>query len=642
MVRFKHGISKFIKHDPAGMAASFAQTSGMLLSGGMETWKLIAVLLLIMFSLNGDILSADREWLTKNGYPYSTKTKFTSAHPKLSVCEMVVSCCAAVLELHWFLTFKYKSEPQLETLEYLIANARAHYLILYQLKFRLQHMIPPEDEDDSSCAGAEASKGKRNRQTATEGPAAVITESKCQAMKHHFMTHYPEQARNTGGDFSIVDTEPTEHAHIYLVGNNYSRIAKHQEHTSHDMIKRVLKDRMLSYNADMNGGLAQRKTTALSKQEGVDDATDPMVYVVPSNASSQYLEYDGSSCRWSIRRHGSDTHASSVAFVHPRLSEEQMCDFLSSYEQRSKLPTAQLRCIRLVTQCRCEGNGLSPGVPPFYIHAKPANLFKQRRDVEGHWNIDEYSFVLVEYSDSEGLVKQEVAMVLGIINYQEDVVSDDADAGIIEETLFLIAWMQDSNMASPFPYPVKAMVVLRVGEGGATRTGSRLFLDLVSSRHVVEGAFVIKACVTKQDKSLANLGNVSWGSHESARYYYVSLKRQTPSYDYVLDDYVGTFPGRLAVGRCLSPFMSNGHMEWVFDSLSHPLPPNTRKRWSAVRRTRKQVRRNADDDDEADLVDEDGGDDGDDNDDDDVDDDVDVGDRALAPRGGTLAARLRR
>ena len=151
MVRFKQGISKFIKYDPAGKLASFAQTSGMLLSGGLETWKLIAVLLLLMFGLNGEILPSHREWLTQHGFPYSSDTEFTAANPKLSVLEMVVSCCAAVLELHWFISFKYKSEPQLETFEYLIANARAHYLILYQLKFRLQHMLPPEDEHDSSC-----------------------------------------------------------------------------------------------------------------------------------------------------------------------------------------------------------------------------------------------------------------------------------------------------------------------------------------------------------------------------------------------------------------------------------------------------------------------------------------------------------
>jgi hypothetical protein len=63
-------------------------------------------------------------------------------------------------------------------------------------------------------------------------------------MKHHFMVHYPEQARHTGGDFRIVDTELPDHAHMYLVGGNFTRIAKHQEHTSHDMMKRVQKDRL--------------------------------------------------------------------------------------------------------------------------------------------------------------------------------------------------------------------------------------------------------------------------------------------------------------------------------------------------------------------------------------------------------------
>ena len=52
-------------------------------------------------------------------------------------------------------------------------------------------------------------------------------------MKHHFMVHYPEQARNTGGDFRIVDTELPDHAHMYLVGGNFTRIAKHQEHSLH-------------------------------------------------------------------------------------------------------------------------------------------------------------------------------------------------------------------------------------------------------------------------------------------------------------------------------------------------------------------------------------------------------------------------
>ena len=639
MVAFKHGISKFIKYDQGGMERSFAKTSGILLSGGLETWKLICVLLLLMFSLNGKILPPGRQWLTENGYPYSSDSKFSVANPKLSVLEMVVNCCSAVLELSWFISLKHKSEPQLQTLEYLIANARAHYLILYQLKFRLQHMV--EAEDDSSRAGGAVS-GKRYRNSESESVMVRMVEPKCQAMKHHFMVHYVEQARNIGGEFRIVDTEPTEHLHIYLVGGNFTRIGKHQEHTTHDMLRRVQKDQMMAFNALINEGSHDPHEAVFEPvlEIGGDVYMD---FVVVQNASSQYLQYDKVWKRWSIRRDGTDKYASAPPFVHPRISEEQLCDFLSLEEQLGKLPTENVRFVRLVTQCRVEYNQVSDDLESFYINAKPPNMFKERKNLIGNFNKDEFSFVEVEYTNDAGRVERQVALVVGIINYQVDAVDENEQDVIIEETMFLIAWMQDANILTPagegpcpFPYPVKSMIVTPCGLGGATRTGNRFLLDFVHSRSVVSNVFIIKALTNKGDTSLANPANISWELHEKARYFQVTRKRQTPSDDYVCSNYEGKYP-ECAAGyssRRTSAFMTTARLEWVYENLSRQLPPNTRKRWESVK---KNPEVDDDNDDDAHHHDGGGGDGGGDDDDDDDDDD-----RARAPRGLTFVSRSRR
>ena len=523
-VTWLHGISNFIKS--MSMEDLFS-SNNILNSAGLETWKLPSMLLQLMFCLGYDTLPIDILWLTKIGFPHSDGTDvFTK---KLSLHELVHTALASVLEYMFTLNSKLKSAGNIEDLEWLGNVCRAHYARLFHVRNRLHYVI------DESQRGVivSTSKGK-------EAAKALYVDEVMKNSKPHLTSHQKMYAWLFGGDTRYVDTELGESLHKFVVVKPWTKCNHSQKWTSHDCMKWLSTERLIRYNAS-KFGVAPQRQLPIARIPLADGAA--MSFVVSRTTSSQHLAWQRDAATGLptlIRLRDNHKHSHEDAFVHSRIGEDNFFSFLNQESNHGKIPT-KVNWVRFVTQIKCLGDNKPNGVDEFQLYACPNRLANYRTDLPAEMRVQQFNHVVVEYEhieegadgeafDDEPDIREEVAMIVGIINYE---LKGSGKQG----TRFVIAWMRDADRHrdsfSPLPYPVKQMIVAKEGKGGAIRGGNRYHLDIIRPGQIKEGIFLAKHLVGIADPSMAfaNGSTSSWEMIAAERYFCITHARMIAAYD---------------------------------------------------------------------------------------------------------------
>jgi hypothetical protein len=568
-VSWIHGLSPFIK-DMGSLDNLFSQSS-ILLTAGTETYKLPSMVLHLTFVLASGILPTDPDWLTEHDFPHSEGNPFTK---RVSVHEIVVTALASVLEYWFCLDTKLKSESNLNDLEYLNSLARAHYARLFHLRNRL--LLRKSNEDDTPAA-SENQEGKPSEED-------IVAEKVFKIAKFHLSSHQPFFMRRYGGYTRQVDCEFGEAAHKDVVTGPWACINRQQQHTAGDCMNWLRIKRVMAYNA-MKYGVAEPRKVTLEPAPIADG--DAMAFYVARGTSTQHISYT------EHRRSGrpllgrdpdpSHRHSDGPAFVHSRVGEKNLFKFLNLKSSGGAIPGPEdVTYIRLVTQLTCLGDHQPHGVGPFRLSACPQEMATLRSRIPQDQKVEQFNFVLVEYveegssdddDDDRTLVyNTEVAMVIAIINYEHkhSPLSNKTDTRII------IAWMRDgdrtrASMHSPYPYPVKQLIVIPVGEGGAERGGNQFMLDIIEPGQIRAPVFMIKELVARDDVSIAfpNGRITSYEEFAAARFFYISHARMTASYDLTTAMLRRTYP---------KTFFTVDYITRLQRSLEMPLPKKVKRR----------------------------------------------------------------
>ena len=156
-----------------------------LMGGGMESWKLPCVLFTLMMCIgsNGEILPDYSNGLSEIGIQDSRLQ---------DVSDVVLSACASAFEMYQMFISKTLLYGDVDTLDYLLSNARYHHLRLAML-FKI--LSKYKDGDDWT-------------------DAELYWELALGGNKFHLLQHMVAAKRDLGADTRISDTELCEQMHI--------------------------------------------------------------------------------------------------------------------------------------------------------------------------------------------------------------------------------------------------------------------------------------------------------------------------------------------------------------------------------------------------------------------------------------------
>ena len=428
-----------------------------------------------------------------------------------------MTALSSVLEYLYCSNSKLKTESNINDLEYLGTNARAHYARLFHVRNRLQYVV------DEAAKKVALVRSKKFTET-----LAVFNDLLQKNAKHHLTTHQKMYAFLFGGDTRHTDTELGEALHKLVALLPYLRCNRSQKFTSHDCMKWLMIQKLIEYNA-MKYGIAPERTITLVPT-AVDEGC-AMNFVVARTTSSQFLVWQPhpkSGRPLLYRLADGRKYGDGLSFAHSRIGDANFFDFLNLKSNRLKIPH-EVDWIRFVTQTKCLGDHQPHGVGEFQVRACPRRLAYLRASLPAEHKVEQYNYVLVAYEDDDGNEPMEVGMVVAIINYQ-------LTATGLQDTRFVIAWTRDADnrrdVGSPCPYPVKQLIVTDEGEGGAVRGGNRFHLNIIEPHQIREPVFLVKQVVRRGDQSLAfaNGHTHSWEMFKAERYYYISHARMTAAY----------------------------------------------------------------------------------------------------------------
>lgn len=197
---FKDGLSIFLKKE-SQQASSSGHSSGII-SGGLEAWKLISMLIQMMFSIgvNGDVVPNTNKDLRELGVNSPLLTNMS---------DVIHSACASCFELHMALNSKRMHYTDFEKMMDLVSVAKYHNLrlaVLMKTCFKLREIQRKHTLDKDYIAGL--------WRTAQAGN------------KHHYLGHFLISKLRMGSNITIVDTELSEKSHRVFVKIPYSKCSK--------------------------------------------------------------------------------------------------------------------------------------------------------------------------------------------------------------------------------------------------------------------------------------------------------------------------------------------------------------------------------------------------------------------------------
>jgi len=476
-VRFRKGIFHHV-NKTMSMTKLLRRNTGVLVSAGLETWKMYDLFVQLLFCIGGDagdILPSEHDWLTdsKLGFPFSADYEDKAT---FSVHGCVVRAMASILEMYWYIKKESKTvDGQMITLEKLIANARARIAQIFHLKNKLlrcqtlkQRGRQHDDEDE---------------EVDTDKDEAPEYEKGDNGMKNHYISHYPQNIARFGAATGNFDTEGTERLHKKYAAQVYEMTNKHASCSDRDMMAAVQKIDTLEWNARLEGcyGFFDVKAARSSVEEDAELAVfeldgqirEELHAKVANSARIHYLDRDDAG---KFRLRSKTMHAKKISLVHPMLGESSAVAYLSL--RREML--SDFRHVALVASVGFDGRDAEGNkINRFLARALVNNDEDSRRG-----SLTQFNFVSVKYFDEASQQAQsEVGAVMAIVHAWND--NDDR-----EHNFVLIAWMKSVPRKSrdPFPYERKQFLL---NPPTADSVNTRFYLDLIPSDHVFEPAYLI-------------------------------------------------------------------------------------------------------------------------------------------------------
>ena len=200
MTPFKNGVSVFLKAESKS-GGKKGRTTG-LLSAGLESWKLVSMLVHIMFSigLGGDVVPNSGQQLHAQGVTDGSLSNVT---------DVIQSACASCFEMHMALDAKEMHVSELEKMGELLSIAKYHHLRLSVLQ--------------KVCWELRDQKGKGIKDA---GFIPTLWKRGLAGNKHHYIFHLLISKLEMGCNLAIVDTELSESSHKEFVKTKYPLTSK--------------------------------------------------------------------------------------------------------------------------------------------------------------------------------------------------------------------------------------------------------------------------------------------------------------------------------------------------------------------------------------------------------------------------------
>ena len=249
---FFDGVSKFLKAESKKGAKKGGKSSGRdtsLLSGGLEAWKLVSLLVHLTFSLGSDgrVLPETSAFMVARGVHNSIITNLS---------DVISSACASCIEMHKALDTKSMRYVDQHRVLYLISVAKYHHIRLQVLK-KVCSLLRNKEPTNSSVINELFAKGVAGN-------------------KHHLMFHLLQAKLELGCNLAYVDTEASEKSHKPFVKEPFDHSSKRLSSRLPEMMTYVLKLKLIDYLTELLKSL----------EEGCDAV--PIASALPQQVAIEY------------------------------------------------------------------------------------------------------------------------------------------------------------------------------------------------------------------------------------------------------------------------------------------------------------------------------------------------------------------
>jgi len=216
---FKDGVSKHFKSESKAGKSSGRDTS--LLSGGLEAWKLVPLLLhfALSFGSDGVVLPCTSAYLREKGVKDSRVSNPT---------DVILSACASCFEMHKALDAKTMLYDDYKRILYLISAAKYHHIRLNVLK-RLCWII------------------RKKLSTTPNSLIDTLYKKALAGNKHHYMFHLLFAKLHLGCNLMYMDTEMSEQSHKPYVKDPFNHSSKRLLSRLKEMLRFVLKKKLATF-----------------------------------------------------------------------------------------------------------------------------------------------------------------------------------------------------------------------------------------------------------------------------------------------------------------------------------------------------------------------------------------------------------
>ena len=268
---FKDGISKHFKAESKTGKKSGRDTS--LMSGGLEAWKLVPLLLHFAFSLgsDGSVVPSEKKYLRGKGVGDGRVANPT---------DVILSACASCFEMHEALDAKTMLYADHQRILYLITAAKYHHIRLNVLK-RLCWII------------------KKKESTTPQSLIDTLYKKALAGNKHHYMFHLLFAKLHMGCNLMYMDTEMSELSNKPFVKEPFNHSSKRLASRLREMVRYILKKMLASFLRPLvkvrDGVSAGIEAAPGSAPVGTRDGVSAGIEAAPDSAP--VAEVDGTGSR---------------------------------------------------------------------------------------------------------------------------------------------------------------------------------------------------------------------------------------------------------------------------------------------------------------------------------------------------------
>ena len=433
--------------------ANSDNTTG-LMSGGMESWKLVTALFQLMLCIGsaGTVLPDGRRFYLTHFH----KTLGFEDGCMQDISEIVLSAAVTCVEMYFAVTAKELRRGDLATVQYLVDCASFHHLRLSRL-FKSLKMKP---EPKTKKGGVASSTARSSLVPWTQ----AIGGHKMHLLREHLV----QSKVWFGADPRQIDTELSEHAHKSSVKAPFAQSSKRIDHRQAEMAHKLISKRVVNnlkreYGRKEAGGGSEKRPHC--SNEGHLTATQ----VGARGSRTYYFCSEGApfSRFFQIGEEWSISDKDLPSYFHPCITAGMITDNVSSFV--AKLPDMdhiEVYAIRYVTI-------QDVGQPSWKAFCKPLKKTTLASDDDDVHQV---------FSSALGLIggKEQFFRVLGIVLVMG--VSTDYD-GVSTSHNYYAAFLQpflersEGSAESYLPFPVMYPEFSRA-QGARSATLSHYFQDM--------------------------------------------------------------------------------------------------------------------------------------------------------------------